>query len=894
MKSFSAAQIPLIERPHAEPLYFAHLYLDGETLYFSDRNFKFNGHDYEAYLLDIPETVHSIEQTGGYRNIDAQLTFWNKPFKSYGKLIDYFIANPLTRKEIDLFILYLDSGQIPGSDISTKLHRLGFGEISDIKTQTFSVRLSSILHLVDRKKIFTQINRTLWPNAAPDAIGRYENQIMGSLRNIPCHPVSVGAISTLFSDLSATATEIYLSDVDYPIAFPSSGTIQIGIEQITYTSKDSVNKKLTGCTRGFPARAQIRGEPVWEIKANYKYLAAGHKMKSISDVYIAGVRVASGDRTVNLDNSGKSTITFTSKTLLKNQGAHSHGSKITEPFDPAGSSFSYDSDMGAWGAAANLKDKNEGSGCGVARTGALGSNKDAYFTVTFPSWGGITPNAVYIYVVCNWNLGFLAGEYFNLTTPESIPIGIQGQSVSTYTAKIKLASTTPPTTVTLKAHTNSGNPVNLIVSVYEIWLVLEFDNIASGGENSVWGQLAPLVTCDGEGYQDDASGKYTGAANALIENHSDVRRFLLVGLLGRPMPEIGASFTIMRTDSDQKFGMIFSKIGMTPEALFSSLDDQSWYQMKEDAGKFELVKKWGYETTDSLPTDGTGITASTTYSGSYLARYSCDDNLSTYWMAAAEAYPSWLKVDFGAGNEKKIGRLNLLPWYNPAGSRVKDFILAGSNNDTDYTTLYSGQHPNTGDWQIGDFGNDMAFRYYKLTIINGWAAGGTPSVFEWQLHEIFDPPSVLTIDKKIYVGDPVFSYTPEVNIKNLIRAVYDLDYSGVGGTKKFGDYFKQVERSDAASITKYGELPEDVSFPAIQSDSMAEDVASWQLSIRKDIVPLVSLSCNRRARILERGDCFILNDCPVAAWEGGKWSILEIQEIPARQRFEIKAIQDVS
>lgn len=294
--SFPSAQIPLIERPHGEPLYFAHIYLPGETLYFSDRNFKFNGHDYEAYLFDIPQTVQSIEQFGGYLNVSAQLRFRNLRFRSYDRLIDFFMVNFLLRQEMDLFVLYISDGVIPGSDLSTKLHKFSFGEYGEMGYDTFAIELFSILHSLDHKKFFTPINRINWPNAAPDAIGKIENLVYGYLRRVPCHPIDVGAVSTLYQDLSAIATEIYLSKVDYPIPFPSSGTIQIGIEQITYTGKDSANKKLTGCTRGSPARVYKRGEPVWQIKANYKYLVAGQKMKSISDVYVADVRVATADR----------------------------------------------------------------------------------------------------------------------------------------------------------------------------------------------------------------------------------------------------------------------------------------------------------------------------------------------------------------------------------------------------------------------------------------------------------------------------------------------------------------------------------------------------------------------------------------------------------------------
>jgi hypothetical protein len=89
--------------------------------------------------------------------------------------------------------------------------------------------------------------------------------------------------------------------------------------------------------------------------------------------------------------------------------------------------------------------------------------------------------------------------------------------------------------------------VNLIVNVYEMWIELEFSNVPSGGEHSVWEKLAPLVTCDIEGYKDDASGTYTSTANALIENPSDQRRLLLQGILGRSASEIGDSGTVRST-----------------------------------------------------------------------------------------------------------------------------------------------------------------------------------------------------------------------------------------------------------------------------------------------------------------------------------------------------------
>ena len=886
-KTFGEDQIIKIERPHVEPVYFVHIYLSGETLYFSDRNFKFNGHDYEAYLLNIPETIHSIERFGGYLNLDASLTFRNERFRTYEKLIDFFIANPLAKREMDIFVIYIEKGEFPGTDVSTKLHRVSLGEFSRIQKQTFDSEIFSILHSLDSKKIFTQINRTNFLGAAPSAIGKYENLIYGSILDIPCPCIWAGAVSTLFMDVGEDAKELYLSDVDNPIAFPSSGTVQVGIETIMYTGKDSTNNKLTGCTRGVSRKSHVRGEPVFQILSGYKYLVAGHVMKSISKVKVSGVRVSTGDYTVNLNDGGRATISFTSRNLLRNQGAHSHSSKEEFVFRPTGSSFTYDSGMAAQGVAGNLIDCNETTLCSVGVTGTLGAAKNAYFQATFPTWDGQWPDAVYACVVCEWSLGSSAGEYFRISAPDYFSIGIPGGvSGGVYQARIKLEPadkctggtatvsggssgayafddneetywqsnqgagswikydrgagrgtvvqklrfktkrdannggvgaftfqgsnddsnyvtlvtgthgnnenweewdftnetayryfrlyvntvysvniasiyemevrnvnvSSIPSTLTLWAHTDAGDPVQLIVGVYEMWLELEFQNVPSGGEHAVWEKLAPLVTCDGEGFKDDGSGTYTGTPNALIQNPSDVRRHLLVAILGRSMSEIGSSFGTMRTtyanriSGGYKFGLILSVLGTEIVDIFEKLDQQSRSQIREDGGKFELS-------------------------------------------------------------------------------------------------------------------------------FNGTS----------------EPTSVMTIDKTIYIGDPVFDQTRAKEIRNLIRARYDRDWGGLEEGRKFGDYKKQIER-----LSGSGDYVEDIEFPAIQVQAMAEDVADWILLQKKGVIPEVNLECNRMVRRLERGDHFVLNDCPVTSWEGSKWRVLRIREIPNEQKFLITAIKFIS
>ena len=704
MKNFPAAQAPLIERPHPEPIYFAHIYLPGETLYFSDRNFKFNGHDYEAYLLDIPQTVHSIEKFGGYLNITAQLIFRNDRFRSYAKLFDFFLDNPLTWKEIDLFILYLDHGQIPGTDVSTKLHKVSIGEFKTIQTETFGVELFSVLFAVDQKKLFKQINRENWPFAAPSEIGKFENRCIGSIRDVPCHCVETGAVTTFAQDAVAGAATIYLTEVDYPLAFLPSGYVQIGIGYISYTGKDSAAKALTGCSWSIPSRNQKRGEPVWQIRPSYKFLVDTAVVKSASNVKVAGVKVADADRTITLNDNGKTTIAFTQRSLLANQGGHSHGGMIIEKFTPNSGSFSYSSDMGGWGVETNLRDGNQASFCHVGVTGVTAEQKNAYFTVNFPAYTGATPDRVYACIVCDDQLGFLRNEYFNLMTPQMLQIGTQGYNQGKFTFRGLLTGTSIPGTLQVIAHTDQGtsqNPCLLIINVYEMWLELEFDNIPSGGEDAVWSVIAPLVTCDVEGYKDDASGTYTGTPNALIENPSDVMRYMLQGILGRPASEIDASFATVRTamtnriPGGYKMGGILSKIGAIPSEIIKAINEQSRSQLREDGGNWKLDFHESpiivFGGNDILPVDGNGITASAVF-GSQIAAYSCDDNNTTYWRATSLAAEAWVQVDWGVGVEKIVYRLGILPVFDGYGSRVKNFTLYGSHDGITFIPIYPGLH----------------------------------------------------------------------------------------------------------------------------------------------------------------------------------------------------------
>lgn len=786
VKNINANQIMKLDRPWIQPVLFVHVLLDGETLYFSDRNFNFNGHDYEDYLEDLSGFEQSILQFGGYQNIKAKLRFSNLRIKTAMTLLEYFDTYSITRREMELYSLYVDTGEVFGSDVSTKLLRAAFGEIKEADQEWFDIEVFSILHHLDSKNIFTEINITNWPNAAPNAIGKQENIIYGSLRDIPCPCVQTYAVSTLFLDMAASGeTYITLSNVDYPISFPSTGVVQIGNEKIQYSAKDSANKRLTVQTRaygGTTAAIHKRAIPCWLVESpvatplTFKYLVAGHQMKSVSVVYAGNdrIRINSSGYTVNLNEGGKTTITFTERQILKvleithtvsmNEGSHYHSSPSKISIIGNGGLIDANASYTITGTEPNMRDQSDLTNV-EAWIQINNANKLAYLKTYFPAWGGPTISKVYACIthkISSFVGGMTAQLRDNRGGGDNF---VANLSVTTtqVTQKFLLDSTIYPTQIWV--YLNTGNPGGGIdIYVYELWLEVEYTDTGASPASGVTTTItiaghdaeiiAPLILCDGEGYKDDGLGTYTGVASALIENPSDVRRHLLVALLGRSMGEIGDSFGTIRTTyvnrvaGGYKFGVILSKLGLKITDIFRKFDEQSRSNMREDGGKFELT-------------------------------------------------------------------------FNDTAS----------------------------------------------------------------------PTSQLTIDNNNWLEKPKFSQTSSNDIKNLIRATYDIDWGGVYQDRKYGDYKKQTERSNGTSISKYGTLPEDWEFPTIQSQVMAEDVADWILLQKKDVLRMTWLVVDQSAAILERGDYFTLNiNRLAAAWTGLKWKIVKI--IPNRgDEFSIDAIQ---
>ena len=99
----------------------------------------------------------------------------------------------------------------------------------------------------------------------------------------------------------------------------------------------------------------------------------------------------------------------------------------------------------------------------------------------------------------------------------------------------------------------------------------------------------------------------------------------------------------------------------------------------------------------------------------------CDNNGSTYWSSGSSALPHWWKYDFGAAVTWKIRKLTLSGRDAGNGLLAKNFVLASSPNNSDWTTVYTGLMANSTGVQTFTFGNANPYRYYRITFSDNYS-----------------------------------------------------------------------------------------------------------------------------------------------------------------------------
>ena len=123
---------------------------------------------------------------------------------------------------------------------------------------------------------------------------------------------------------------------------------------------------------------------------------------------------------------------------------------------------------------------------------------------------------------------------------------------------------------------------------------------------------------------------------------------------------------------------------------------------------------------------GRAISASS-YTQVYVAGNANDNNTSTYWESANNAFPQWLQVDLGSATS--VGRIVLdLPPSSAWGTRTQTITVSGSTDGSTFSTIKPSAgypfDPSTGNTATITF-DATTTRYVRLTFTanTGWPAG---------------------------------------------------------------------------------------------------------------------------------------------------------------------------
>ena len=119
---------------------------------------------------------------------------------------------------------------------------------------------------------------------------------------------------------------------------------------------------------------------------------------------------------------------------------------------------------------------------------------------------------------------------------------------------------------------------------------------------------------------------------------------------------------------------------------------------------------------------------------SFLPSNAFDNYIDNSWRSGSTPHPHWIKYDLGDGITKVARKLRM---YLYVSAVLKEFILQGSNNDTDWDNILETQTTeNTPGWHEFEFYNNNAYRYYRIYTLSNWADNGHATIQEIELQEV--------------------------------------------------------------------------------------------------------------------------------------------------------------
>ncbi len=189
---------------------------------------------------------------------------------------------------------------------------------------------------------------------------------------------------------------------------------------------------------------------------------------------------------------------------------------------------------------------------------------------------------------------------------------------------------------------------------------------------------------------------------------------------------------------------IFTNLAAYQEFFFDNFIGYRYYRLYLEgpqAAAAGIIREWQmYEVLNEIGPDfltgNATMTATNEVTGD--ADNAIDDNPAVSWATDDTTEPQWIKADMGASVTKVAirGRLKTTGADNSLGGTGDTVVLAGSNNNSDWTTLTTlvvGTDLIASTFNSFTFTNTTAYRYFRWYMAGPFV---TPaSLFELELFE---------------------------------------------------------------------------------------------------------------------------------------------------------------
>ena len=178
----------------------------------------------------------------------------------------------------------------------------------------------------------------------------------------------------------------------------------------------------------------------------------------------------------------------------------------------------------------------------------------------------------------------------------------------------------------------------------------------------------------------------------------------------------------------------------------TSLDfstDDDWVQENTITGTDFVNGKAKLYSTVNYGADfsaGANAIASSIYKAEWDGDKLLDDNITIPWHTAMGNYANqWVKIDLGPETTRVATKVRIYPArYDPNGGQyIKNYHIDGSNDGTNFDVLVtdSFNQYDPSDWKEKTFDNIVAYRYYRLFVVDSWTPNYYVAAFELELLE---------------------------------------------------------------------------------------------------------------------------------------------------------------